>query len=264
MQIYEDSGGLRAGEPVYPTMEPMSIRLGPGLIGGIFDGIGRPLSRIKELAGDFIAKGINIGALDEEKKWPVKMLCKDGDEVKGGEGLRHHRRDRHDRAPLHGAPRARGQNLRRGPRRRVHRHRAARLRRPRPRGQEAPHAQPALARAHAAPLRREADHRPPAGHRPASHRHALPRRQGRLRGHPRPLRRGQDRRAAPARQVVRRGHDSLPRLRRARQRDDPGARRVPRAEGPALGPPAHGAHHTYCEHLQYARRGPARPASTPA
>ena len=85
VQIYEDSGGLRAGEPVYPTMEPMSIRLGPGLIGGIFDGIGRPLSRIKELAGDFIAKGINIGALDEEKKWPVKMLCKDGDEVKGGE-----------------------------------------------------------------------------------------------------------------------------------------------------------------------------------
>ena len=84
VQIYEDSGGLRAGEPVYPTMEPMSIRLGPGLIGGIFDGIGRPLSRIKELAGDFIAKGINIGALDEEKKWPVKMRCKDGDEVKGG------------------------------------------------------------------------------------------------------------------------------------------------------------------------------------
>ena len=45
VQIYEDSGGLSAGEPVYPTMEPMSIRLGPGLVGGIFDGIGRPLPR---------------------------------------------------------------------------------------------------------------------------------------------------------------------------------------------------------------------------
>ncbi len=85
VQIYEDSGGLSSGEPVYPTMEPMSIRLGPGLVGGIFDGIGRPLSQIKDMAGDFIAKGINIGALDEEKKWPVRLLVKDGDEVQGGE-----------------------------------------------------------------------------------------------------------------------------------------------------------------------------------
>ena len=63
----------------------MSIRLGPGLVGGIFDGIGRPLSQIESMAGDFIAKGINIGALDENKKWPVKMLVKNGDEVKGGQ-----------------------------------------------------------------------------------------------------------------------------------------------------------------------------------
>ena len=85
VQIYEDSGGLSSGEPVYPTMEPMSIRLGPGLVGGIFDGIGRPLSQIKDMAGDFIAKGINIGALDEGKKWSVRLLVKDGDEVQGGE-----------------------------------------------------------------------------------------------------------------------------------------------------------------------------------
>ena len=85
VQIYEDSGGLSYGEPVYPTMEPMSIRLGPGLVGGIFDGIGRPLAQIERMAGDFIAKGINIGALDEEKKWPVKMLIKEGDTVSGGQ-----------------------------------------------------------------------------------------------------------------------------------------------------------------------------------
>ena len=85
VQIYEDSGGLSAGEPVYPTMEPMSIRLGPGLVGGIFDGIGRPLAQIEAMAGDFIAKGINIGALDENRKWPVKMLVRNGDEVKGGQ-----------------------------------------------------------------------------------------------------------------------------------------------------------------------------------
>ena len=85
VQIYEDSGGLSSGEPVFPTMEPMSIRLGPGLVGGIFDGIGRPLSQIERLAGDFISKGINIGALDEEKKWSVRMLVHDGDTVHGGQ-----------------------------------------------------------------------------------------------------------------------------------------------------------------------------------
>ena len=79
VQIYEDSGGLAAGEPVYPTNEPMSIRLGPGLIGGIFDGIGRPLQIIEAMAGSFIAKGINIESLDETKKWAVTMLVKEGD-----------------------------------------------------------------------------------------------------------------------------------------------------------------------------------------
>ncbi len=78
VQIYEDSGGLAAGEPVYPTNEPMSIRLGPGLIGGIFDGIGRPLQIIEAMAGSFIAKGINIESLDETKNGPVTMLVKEG------------------------------------------------------------------------------------------------------------------------------------------------------------------------------------------
>ncbi|MFR5782844.1 MAG: V-type ATP synthase subunit A [Oscillospiraceae bacterium] len=84
-QIYEDSGGLSAGEPVYPTNEPMSVRLGPGLIGGIFDGIGRPLQAIEERAGSFISKGINIESLDEEKLWDVEVLIKEGDELKPGE-----------------------------------------------------------------------------------------------------------------------------------------------------------------------------------
>ena len=85
VQIYEDSGGLAAGEPVYPTNEPMSIRLGPGLIGGIFDGIGRPLQIIEAMAGSFIAKGINIESLDETKKWAVTMLVKEGDELSPGQ-----------------------------------------------------------------------------------------------------------------------------------------------------------------------------------
>ena len=85
VQIYEDSGGLRAGEPVYPTNEPMSLRLGPGLIGGIFDGIGRPLQIIEGMAGPFIAKGINIESLDEGKRWPVEVKVKEGEAVEPGQ-----------------------------------------------------------------------------------------------------------------------------------------------------------------------------------
>ena len=70
---------------MYPTNEPMSVRLGPGLIGGIFDGIGRPLQAIEERAGSFISKGINIESLDEEKLWDVEVLIKEGDELKPGE-----------------------------------------------------------------------------------------------------------------------------------------------------------------------------------
>ena len=85
VQIYEDSGGLAAGEPVYPTNEPMSIRLGPGMIGGIFDGIGRPLQIIESMAGSFITKGINIESLDETKKWTVEVRIKEGEDVVPGQ-----------------------------------------------------------------------------------------------------------------------------------------------------------------------------------
>ena len=85
VQIYEDSGGLKAGEPVFPTNEPMSVRLGPGMIGGIFDGIGRPLQAIEALAGSFITKGINIESLDEKKLWEVEVLIKEGDELRPGQ-----------------------------------------------------------------------------------------------------------------------------------------------------------------------------------
>ena len=85
VQIYEDSGGLKAGEPVFPTNEPMSVRLGPGMIGGIFDGIGRPLQAIEAMAGSFITKGINIESLDEKKLWEVEVLIKEGDELRPGQ-----------------------------------------------------------------------------------------------------------------------------------------------------------------------------------
>ncbi len=85
VQIYEDSAGLRWGEPVYPTYEPMSIELGPGLIGGIFDGIGRPLTVIRDMVGDRIARGVNIPSLDRQRLWEAQVEIRDGDSVTPGQ-----------------------------------------------------------------------------------------------------------------------------------------------------------------------------------
>ena len=85
VQIYEDSGGLRAGEPVVPTYQPMSVELGPGLIGGIFDGIGRPLKAIEDRSGPFISRGMNLSSLDEEKLWTVTVDLKNGDAAAPGQ-----------------------------------------------------------------------------------------------------------------------------------------------------------------------------------
>ncbi len=84
VQVYEDTAGLKYGQPVYPTDAPMSIMLGPGLLGNIFDGIARPLKKIEEAAGPFITRGLNIPSLDPDKGWDVTMLIKDGDFVEGG------------------------------------------------------------------------------------------------------------------------------------------------------------------------------------
>ena len=85
VQIYEDSAGLSAGEEVVPTYAPMSIQLGPGLIGGILDGIGRPLSSIESMAGSFIARGMNLDSLDAEKKWDVTVRIAEGDTLAPGQ-----------------------------------------------------------------------------------------------------------------------------------------------------------------------------------
>jgi Archaeal/vacuolar-type H+-ATPase subunit A len=83
-QLYEDTAGLQVGEAVIPLHRPMSLRLGPGLLGGIFDGIARPLDKLAALEGAFLARGSNLTALDEEKRWDVTLLCKPGDVLSGG------------------------------------------------------------------------------------------------------------------------------------------------------------------------------------
>jgi V/A-type H+-transporting ATPase subunit A len=84
-QVYESTTGLGIGEPVYATGEPMSLELGPGIVGGVFDGIQRPLTTINEKSGAFIGRGLDVVALDRDIKWQVELSVKVGDELKSGD-----------------------------------------------------------------------------------------------------------------------------------------------------------------------------------
>ena len=85
IQVYEQTEGVRPGEPVERTFLPLSVELGPGILTQIFDGIQRPLPVIEELTGSFISRGIDIPALDKEKEWKLKLTVKVGDEVQAGD-----------------------------------------------------------------------------------------------------------------------------------------------------------------------------------
>ncbi len=81
IQVYEETSGVKIGEPVETTGAPMSVTLGPGLIGNIFDGIERPLRTIKDMSGAFISRGLRPDAVDMDKTWEVKITAKQGEEV---------------------------------------------------------------------------------------------------------------------------------------------------------------------------------------
>ncbi len=85
IQVYEETSGLKPGEPAIATGMPLSAELGPGLVGQIFDGIQRPLPRIKELTGDFIKRGAVADPLPRDKKWHFTPLVKEGDQVIQGQ-----------------------------------------------------------------------------------------------------------------------------------------------------------------------------------
>lgn len=87
IQVYEETSGLGTGEPVESTGEPLSVELGPGLIEGIFDGIQRPLEKIRELVGNSLVRGVEMPALDREKKWHFVPKVKAGDKIVGGDIL---------------------------------------------------------------------------------------------------------------------------------------------------------------------------------
>ena len=85
IQVYEETQGLKVGERITSTDVPLSVTLGPGMVGNIFDGIQRPLERIYEMTGDFIAEGIGLLSIDKEKIWKVDMIAKQGDVLSAGQ-----------------------------------------------------------------------------------------------------------------------------------------------------------------------------------
>ena len=84
IQVYEDTTGLRPGAPVYGYGEPLSVELGPGLIGGIYDGVQRPLDVIRAQSGDFVSKGVHVPALDRERRWKFNPVAKAEDDASPG------------------------------------------------------------------------------------------------------------------------------------------------------------------------------------
>ena len=84
IQVYEETSGLRIGEKVQGTERPLSLKLGPGIIGNIFDGIERPLSKIYAKGFKFIPEGMGLISIDEKKSWDVEIMVKPGDILNPG------------------------------------------------------------------------------------------------------------------------------------------------------------------------------------
>lgn len=85
IQVYEETGGLGPGEPVYSTGAPMSVELGPGLIGSIYDGIQRPLDDIMKVSGNLLKRGVQVPSLKRELKWDFEPTAEVGDMVEAGD-----------------------------------------------------------------------------------------------------------------------------------------------------------------------------------
>ncbi len=85
IQVYEDTSGVKPGEPVENTGLPLVVELGPGLMTSIYDGIQRPLEVLQDQMGDFILRGVDVPGLDHEKKWDFTPTVKKGDRIQPGQ-----------------------------------------------------------------------------------------------------------------------------------------------------------------------------------
>ena len=87
IQVYEETSGVKIGDTVTSTGDALSVELAPGILGGIFDGIGRPLQNIREIHGDRIARGISLPSISRETKWNFEPVANVGDTVSTGDVL---------------------------------------------------------------------------------------------------------------------------------------------------------------------------------
>ena len=87
VQVYEDTSGLFVGEPIESTDAPLALELGPGMLSSIYDGIQRPLDKIRETQGDFISRGVVVSSLDRGRRWTFVPKVKVGDRVGPGDIL---------------------------------------------------------------------------------------------------------------------------------------------------------------------------------
>ena len=85
IQVYEETSGIKPGEPVIRTGQTLSVQLGPGLLTQIYDGIQRPLPKLEETMGVFITRGVDADGLDLKRKWEFNAVAKKGDEVSSGQ-----------------------------------------------------------------------------------------------------------------------------------------------------------------------------------
>ncbi len=87
IQVYEDTSGVRPGEPVVDTGQPLTVELGPGALGSIYDGIQRPLPVLRDKMGDYILRGVRANGLNRDREWEFRPSVKKGDRVAGGQVL---------------------------------------------------------------------------------------------------------------------------------------------------------------------------------
>ncbi len=87
IQVYEETSGIKPGEMVESTGQPLSVELGPGLLRSIYDGIQRPLNLLVEKGGNFITRGLSVNSIDRQKKWDFVAVAKNGQKVKTGDVL---------------------------------------------------------------------------------------------------------------------------------------------------------------------------------
>ena len=85
IQVYEETGGVKPGEPVITTGMSLAVELGPGLLSSIYDGVQRPLHVLLERTGGFIGRGVTADGLDHQKLWEFKPVAKKGDFIAGGQ-----------------------------------------------------------------------------------------------------------------------------------------------------------------------------------